>query len=121
MDISYLIGESVNHITYGRGLIKTIEEDYLYIIFDNEKESKFSFPLCFDKFVKLADDNKQQEICQYVAKWKKDNGIIQQEKLHNMTAKRQEGIKKREEERKIRRIQREKEVAARNKMFQSSL
>ena len=117
MKISDLIDKQIIHKIYGKGTIKSIEDNYLNAAFDNGKESKFSFPSCFDKFIKLADEEKQQELMQLVNKWKKENGIIKQEMLQKKIAARQEGIKRREEEREIRRLERAKAEAARNRMF----
>lgn len=117
MKISDLIDEQIIHKVYGAGTIEAINGDYLDATFKNGKQSKFSFPSCFDKFVKLADEGKQQELMQFVNKWKKENGIFEQEMLHKITAETQEGIKRRIEEREIKRIQREKEVAERNRRF----
>lgn len=117
MKISDLIDEQIFHGVYGKGIIKSIEDNYLNAAFDDGKESSFSFPVCFDRFIKLTDEDKQQELQQFVNKWKKENGIFKQEMMHKKTAATQAGIKKREEEREKRRLERAKEEAARNKMF----
>lgn len=117
MKISDLIDEQITHKVYGRGIISSIEDDYLTATFDNGKESDFSFPSCFDKFIKLADKEKDQELQQFVYKWKIENGIFKQEMLRKKTAETQAGIVKRVEERERRRLERAREEAARNRMF----
>lgn len=117
MKISDLIDEPIIHKVYGNGTIKSVEDDYLKAIFENGKESKFSFPSCFDKFIKLSDEEKWQDLLRFVNKWKKENGIFEQEMIHKMTAETQAGIKRREIEREKRRQERAKEQAARNRMF----
>ena len=117
MKISELIDEKIVHKVYGQGTIKSIEDEYLNATFENGKESKFSFPSCFDKFIQLADSEKCKEIQQFVNKWKYENGIFEQEMIHKMTAETQAGIKRREEERERRRLERAREEAARNRMF----
>lgn len=117
MKISDLIDEQIIHKVYGKGTIKSIEDEYLNATFESGKESKFSFPSCFDKFIKLSDEEKWQELQQFVNKWKKENGIFDQEFLQKKIAARQEGIKRREEEREIKRLERAKAEAARNRMF----
>ena len=120
MKISDLIDEQINHKVYGKGTIKSIEDEYLNATFESGKESKFSFPSCFDKFIKLLDEEKWQELQQFVNKWKKENGIFEQEIIHKMTAETQAGIKRREVEREKRRQERAKEEASRNRMFLGS-
>ena len=117
MKISDLIDEQIVHKVYGKGIITSIEDDYLNATFENGKDSKFSFPSCFDKFINLANEEKQQELQQFVNKWKEENGIFEQEMIHKMTAETQAGIIKRAEEREKRRLERAKEEAARNRMF----
>lgn len=117
MKISDLIEEKIVHKVYGKGIIKSIENDYVNASFENGKESRFSFPSCFDTFIKLDDEGKQLELQQFVNKWKKENGIFEQEMLQKKTADTQAGIKKREEERIRRRLERAKEEAVRNRMF----
>ena len=117
MKISELIDEKIVHKVYGQGTITSIEGDYLNATFSNGKASKFSFPSCFDKFIKFSDEEKAQELQKYLNIWKTENGIFEQEMIHKMTAETQEGIKKRAEEREKRRLERAKEEAARNRMF----
>lgn len=120
MKISELIDEKIFHKVYGQGTITSIEGDYLNATFSNGKSSKFSFPSCFDKFIKLSDEEKAQELQKYLNIWKTENGIFEQEMIHKMTAETQAGIKRRELEREKRRQERAKEEAARNRMFLGS-
>lgn len=117
MKISDLIDEKIVHKVYGKGSIKSIKDDHVIASFDNGKEGKFSFPLCFDKFIRIEAKEKQQEVQLFLDKWKKDNGIFEQEKMRKKTAVTREGIKKRAEERAARRALREKEAAERSRMF----
>ncbi|MDO4188226.1 MAG: hypothetical protein Q4D29_04480 [Lachnospiraceae bacterium] len=112
-----LINEKVIHKVYGEGIVKSVEEGYIDVEFKNGNNSKFQIPSCFDKFLKLADESKQHEMDDNVVEWKKANGIFEKEVIRQKTMATQAGIKKRSEERELRRIKRAKEIAERNRMF----
>ena len=114
-----LINEKVIHKIYGEGVIIKNENGYIDVEFKKGYKSKFATPSCFDKFLKFKDEEKQQEMLEDVAKWKGENGILEKEKIHQKTIATQAGIQRRQEEREIRRLERAKEVAERNKMFVS--
>ncbi len=117
VDNNYLINVKVVHKVYGEGAINSIDEHYIDVSFENGRESKFSVPSCFDKFLKIVDEDKQQEMKKRVLEWKEANGILEQEIIRQRTMDTQAGIRKRKEEREAKRIQRAKEVAKRNQMF----
>lgn len=117
MDFNKFVNEEIIHKVYGAGIIESSEDGYINVSFSENKKCKFSVPSCFDKFIKLTDESKQQEVEKSVLEWKKENGIFEKELLEKKTISTQEGIKKREKEREIRRLKRAKEVAERNRMF----
>lgn len=59
MEIKNLIGETVIHKQFGRGVITKAYEKYLEIDFPElNKQSKFIYPSCFHGFVKLEKKEK---------------------------------------------------------------
>lgn len=120
MDYNTLVGVEVVNRAFGKGIIESVEDGYIDVKFKKGKESKFAVPSCFDKFLKISDEKIQEEIQKDVIEWKEANGIFEKEKLIKKTISTQEGIKKREKERQVRRLKRAKEVAERNRMFMSN-
>lgn len=112
-----LINEKVKHTVYGEGVIQALDNNSIEVVFGNGKSSKFLYPSCFDKFLKLANEEKSQEILQIVANWKVANGVLEKEMLNKKMADTQKGIKQREEAREIKRIEKVKETANRNRMY----
>ena len=43
-----LLNQEVNHKAYGFGLISSVEDNYIYIMFDSGVEKQFVFPSCFE-------------------------------------------------------------------------
>lgn len=57
-----LIGKKVLHKTFGAGIIKTFDNDYVYIEFNNCTVKKFQFPKAFEGFLKAVDEDAQRWI-----------------------------------------------------------
>ena len=43
-----LLNQEVNHKAYGFGLISSVEDNYIYILFDSGVQKQFVFPSCFE-------------------------------------------------------------------------
>lgn len=57
-----LIGKKVLHKTFGAGIIKTFDNDYVYIEFNDCTVKKFQFPKAFGGFLKADDEDVQRWI-----------------------------------------------------------
>ena len=63
MDISNLLGEIVEHKTFGKGVIHSIKDKYMTVVFkEKNKTSKFAYPAGFDGFLVLENIEKQEEM-----------------------------------------------------------
>lgn len=56
-----MVGKKVKHKTFGVGVIKEFENNYMTVEFA-EKTSKFTYPDAFEKFLQLENELEQQEI-----------------------------------------------------------
>lgn len=117
MKAENLINEQVKHFAFGEGTVSGAEGNILTVRFENGKESKFSYPSCFYKFVEIVDDGLKGKIEKDVEKWLVDSGTLKQEQLNKKTMETQEEIKKREIERQKVRIEKAKAEAQRSRFF----
>ena len=62
MDRNKLIGKKVQHVTWGTGIIISIEGDYAEIAFIDGELKKYQFPKAFTKYMKASDSEIQKEI-----------------------------------------------------------
>lgn len=112
-----LLNEVVIHKSLGNGKIKVVKESYIQVQFENGKVCKFLVPSCFDKFLTIADENKQATVCEMVETWKLENGIYEKEELHHRTLDSMERIKERERLREQRRKEKADKEALKSKFF----
>lgn len=96
MEIKELIGETVFHKSFGKGVIKGAYDKYLEIDFPEcNRQSRFIYPSCFDAFLMLEKSGKEQEVVKDLEQWKIDSGALQREKLRLQYEKTQQDIKER--------------------------
>lgn len=59
MDVRQMIGKTVTHAKFGTGTVKDVSEDgknVMLLVDFSEKEAKFVFPDCFDKYLSSNDN-----------------------------------------------------------------
>lgn len=110
MEIQKLLNEIVMHKTFGKGVINSVDDQYLQVkFFEGSKTSKFVYPSCFDGFLMLENKEKQADIQKNLEQWKVESGANQKEKLKRQYEKTMLGIKTRRiaaEEKKLKATQR---------------
>lgn len=62
MDTSKLIGQSVKHVTYGSGIIASVNDKYIQVVFDRGESKRFQFPQVFVSYLKVEDASLMSEI-----------------------------------------------------------
>ena len=80
-----LVNATVFHIIFGRGIIKTVSDKFVYVAFDDnpEVEKKFQFPLCFDSILTLEDTNLIEGIQESIQKKQAENRVLENEELED--------------------------------------
>ena len=110
MDTSILLGEIVEHKTFGKGVIHSIEDKYMMVVFkEKNKTSKFVYPAGFDGFLILANIEKREEMERELEVWREESGVNQRNELRLQYEKTVQAIEERRlaaEERKIKAAQR---------------
>lgn len=82
MDLEKLVNQTVIHKSFGKGIIRSVDEKYLEVDFaEKGKVSKFPYPGCFYGFLTIEDSSLQPEIEAVVEGWKQDSGVVQKEEL----------------------------------------
>lgn len=77
-----LKGEAVSHIVYGAGIIKKINDRYLEVDFKKiGKKCVFPYPGSFYRYLKLENEELNEEIDAVVEDWKIENEIDKKEEL----------------------------------------
>ncbi|MGN0424262.1 MAG: hypothetical protein ACI4FY_03015 [Acetatifactor sp.] len=96
MDLEKLINQTVIHKSFGKGIIRSVDGNYLEVDFIGKgKVSKFPYPSCFYGFLLVENTNLQSEIEAVVEVWKQESGIVQKEKLRYQYEKTLRGIEAR--------------------------
>lgn len=96
MDLEKLVDQTVIHKSFGKGIIRSVDEKYLEVDFSEKgKVSKFPYPACFHTFLTLDNSELQTEINGLVEMWKTENGIEQKEELKHQYEKTMQGIEAR--------------------------
>ncbi|MGN1176628.1 MAG: hypothetical protein ACI4S1_14345 [Roseburia sp.] len=110
MDLEKLVNQTVAHKSFGKGIIRSVDEKYLEVDFTEKgKVSKFPYPSCFHGFLTLEDSNLQTEIGEIIEVWKQESGVVQKEALRHQYEKTIQGIEARRlaaEEKKLKAAQR---------------
>ena len=110
MEIEKLVEETVAHKSFGAGIIKEVDGKYLKIDFpEKNKKSIFAYPLCFDGFLMLENEEKQTEMQKDLEQWKIKSGAVHKEELWRQYEKTRQEIRARQvtvEEKKLRAAQR---------------
>lgn len=116
MDLEKLVNRTVIHKSYGKGIIRSVDEKYLQVDFvEKGKESKFPYPSCFNGFLTMEDYEMQPEISSAVEVWKVESGAVQKEELRHQYEKTIQGIEARRlaaEDKKLKAAQRAMEHRA---------
>lgn len=112
-----LLNEKVIHKTYGKGFIKAVDGYYIEVEFESGKISQFVVPTCFDRFIKLADEEKNEQVQRMLAYWKEINEIDKKEQLQKQTQETQNAIVMRDKEREIKKIEAARKEAERSRIF----
>lgn len=82
MDLEKLVNQTVIHKSFGKGIIRCVDEKYLEVDFvEKGKVSKFPYPGCFHGFLTIEDSSLQQKIEAVVEVWKQDSGVVRKEEL----------------------------------------
>ena len=96
MDLEKLVNRTVIHKSFGKGIIRSVDEKYLEVDFmEKGKVSKFPYPSCFNGFLTMEDYELQLEISSVVEVWKVESGAIQKEELRRRYEKTMQGIEAR--------------------------
>ncbi|MCM1025404.1 MAG: hypothetical protein NC432_03150 [Roseburia sp.] len=96
MEIKNLIEETVIHKAFGKGTIKEAYDNYLEVEFPGcGKRSKFSYPSCFDGFLRLEGGEKEKAVQEELERWREDNGIAQKEICRQQYEKTRQAIRER--------------------------
>jgi len=110
VDLEKLVNQTVIHKSFGKGIIRSVDEKYLEVDFIKKgKVSKFSYPGCFHGFLTIEDGILQQEIDAVVEVWKQESGTVQKEELKKQYEKTMQSIEARRlaaEEKKLKAAQR---------------
>lgn len=110
MDLKKLVNQTVIHKSFGKGVIRSVDEKYLEVDFMKKgKISKFSYPGCFHGFLTVEDGSLQPEIEAIVEVWKQESGAVQKEELKKQYEKTMQSIEARRlaaEEKKLKVAQR---------------
>ncbi|MGN0386290.1 MAG: hypothetical protein ACI4EX_10455 [Lachnospiraceae bacterium] len=105
-----LINRTVIHKSFGKGIIRSVDEKYLEVDFSERgKVSKFVYPSCFYGFLTLEECNLQAEIDAVVEIWKQESGVEKKEELRHQYEKTMQSIEARRlaaEEKKLKAAQR---------------
>lgn len=112
-----LLNEKVIHKTYRKGFIKAVDGYYIEVEFESGKISQFVVPTCFDRFIKLADEEKNEQVQRMLAYWKEINEIDKKEQLQKQTQETQNAIVMRDKEREIKKIEAARKEAERSRIF----
>ncbi|MCR5304362.1 MAG: hypothetical protein K6E33_07340, partial [Lachnospiraceae bacterium] len=62
MDKSILIGEKILHKSLGEGVIISIEDNYVKVVFDGDSEKEFQFPQAFFNLMQFEKETLQSII-----------------------------------------------------------
>ena len=82
MNLEKLVNQTVIHKSFGKGIIRNVDEKHLEVSFiEKGKVSKFLYPDCFYGFLTIENSGLQSEIEAVVEDWKQDSGVMQKEKL----------------------------------------
>ncbi|OWA37538.1 hypothetical protein B9G55_05655 [Saccharibacillus sp. O16] len=66
-----LIGQEVEHVTYGQGQIVQNENERIEVEFSGETENKtFMYPDAFEKFLSMTDTLSQEKVSQEIEQLK---------------------------------------------------
>lgn len=96
MDLEKLVNQAVIHKTFGKGIIRSVDETYLEVDFTEKvKVSKFSYPGCFNGFLTVVDNSLQPEIEAIVEDWKLESGVVHKEELKKQYDKTMQSIEAR--------------------------
>lgn len=110
MDLEKLVNQTVIHISFEKGIIRSVDEKYLEVDFiEKGKVSKFPYPGCFHGFLTIEDSSLQTEIEAVVEGWKQESGVTHKEELRHQYEKTMQGIEARRlaaEEKKLKAAQR---------------
>ena len=106
LEIEKLVEETVVHKSFGTGIIKEVDGKYLKIDFpEKNKKSTFAYPLCFDGFLMLENEEKQAEMQKDLEQWKIESGAARKEELWRQYEKTRQEIRAKQtavEEKKLR-------------------
>ena len=109
LEIEKLVKEIVVHKLFGTGIITNVEDKYLEIDFpEKNRKSKFAYPSCFNGFLTLKNEERQEEVQKDLEQWKIESGAFQKEELRNRYEKTMQEIRERRtaaEERKLKAAQ----------------
>ena len=115
MEIKDLIGVAVAHKIFGQGIVEDAHDNYIEVFFSQKrKKSKFSYPSCFQEFLKLVTDEKKADVEADLVVWRIESGAEQKEELKQQYLKTQQAIMERREA-----AERKKLLAAQRSMNRS--
>ena len=117
MQVETLLNEIVVHRLYGEGIIEAVDGNRITVVFEDTKKCTFLVPSCFDKFLRLKGDDKQDEIDEALMQWKTENAVFKSEELQKKMKNRQEGIDQRGREREKRKLEKAIEESKRIRFF----
>ena len=58
-----IIGMEVEHKSFGKGVVRRVEDDFIFIMF--KEEHQFHFPAAFEKFLTVTDPEMQDALVQW--------------------------------------------------------
>lgn len=62
MDTEKIIGMEINHIKYGKGVIKEFLDCYIKVEFSDNIIKKFRYPDVFENYIKTEDEDIMKEV-----------------------------------------------------------
>lgn len=97
LNMEKLVEETVVHKSFGTGVVRGADDKYLEVEFpEKNKKSTFVYPLCFDGFLMLVNEEKQAEVLRELKQWKIEGKIVQKEELWHRYEKTTQEIRARQ-------------------------
>lgn len=118
MKVRNLINIMVVHCTFGDGIVTNTNGNIFEVKFEGSgKTSKFSYPVAFQRFLKVKDSDLEAVIKKDLDEWLISSGTLESEQLRKKTAETQAAIREREMKRQKARQEKARAEAQRSRFF----
>ncbi len=81
---TFLVGEIVQHTTFGEGTVISLENSYINIEFRNGNSKKFRYPDAFESFLSIANQEIERQIEADLEKRRTETDYTEHKKSHDM-------------------------------------